>query len=585
MATYVGIAAGHVDPAVAVVHDGSVLAYVEEERLLRYKHAPHRYPVRALRWALRETGVEVSDIDAIAVAWDTDAFADGRIAAFYERLAADYRLDEATRRWQSQKLGSFTTAALQAHHARSWRRLFGEVSVPAVRGVPHHYVHAVQAGLQSGFDECVVLTADGSGDTECTVLWELRDGRLKPLRSITMPHSIGWFYAAITEYLGFHAYGEEYKVMGLAAYGEADAELAEKVARVLQPHPDGISYLLDPRFIHHGRHSHSGRFTDDMTELLGQPPRATGAEITGWHRAVARAAQQAVEDAMCRLVRWAVESTGLRHVAIGGGVANNVKMNAAIGDRSGAVATFAHPMCGDAGAAAGAALALSLEDGYPPEPLAHVALGPGLDEAQVEAELRRIGVAYERVDDPAAHTARELARGAIVGWVDGRMEAGARALGQRSILADPRDESMRDRVNEAVKMREPWRPFCPSIPAEVLGEYVTGNGDQRFMTVAGRATERLRRQAPAVVHVDGTVRAQAVDRSVLPAYHALLTGFGQLTGVPVLLNTSFNLAGEPIVCTVSDALRSFWSSALDMVVFGHFVVRKPLWVPETRSAG
>jgi carbamoyltransferase len=575
MSVYVGIAEGHVDPAVAVVRDGAVVAYVEEDRLLRYKHAPYCYPQRALDWALAQAGVSLRDVTAVAVPWDIEAFADGRIAESYRHLAHAGTLDEPTRRWQALRLREYAAPAVRARHERMWRRTLGDGPLPPVRGVPHHFAHAVQAGLQSPYQRSVVLTADGSGETECTVVWEHRDDHLTALRRLTMPDSLGWFYAAVTEYLGFQAYRDEYKVMGLAAYGEPDPDLTDRFARFVAPAPDGVGYRVDPAYVHRGRHSWSGRFTDALCDLLGAPPRPRHAPLTDRHRAVAFAAQQALEEACSRLAAWALRETGLSCLALGGGVAHNVKMNGALLARTGATSVFAHPLCGDAGAAAGAALALSLADGHRPEPLTHLALGPAVDEVTTLAELRRVRCRYRRPADVASEVARALAAGAIVGWVDGRLEAGPRALGQRSILADPRDERIRDRVNQVVKQRERWRPFCPSLTAPAAAGYLPDGPDLRFMTIACPATARLRRDAPAVVHVDGTVRPQVIDADVQPRYHRLVTEFGRLTGVPVVLNTSFNLAGEPVVATVTDALRTFWSSGLDLLVLGDVVVEKP----------
>lgn len=575
MTTYVGISAAPVDPSVAVVVDGELVSYVEEERLLRDKHASHRYPRLALRWALAEAGLRLDQVAAVAVPWDTEAFADGRIRAFYDTMARDHQLDEATRAWQAAKLSAYSTPTVSKNQQRVWRRMFGDIDLPPLRGVPHHFAHAVQAGMQSPFENSIVLTADGSGDTECTVLWEHRDQRLTRLRQIMMPHSLGWFYAAVTEYLGFEAYDEEYKVMGLAAYGRPNEDLARRFRQVLRPAADGVEYRIDPGYIHYGSHRYSGRFTDALVGLLGQTPRTVGSSIGQWHRDVAYAAQQAIQDALCRLVDWAIVETGVSRVALGGGVAANVIANGAILEGTEATSVFAHPLCTDAGVAAGAAMALSLWDGVPPERLNHVAVGPKVDNRSTQMELRRVGCTYEVVDDVAAATAAALANGAIVGWCDGRLEGGARSLGQRSILADPRLVGARDRVNAAVKMREPWRPFCPSMPIEAAADYLIGSGDYRFMTVGCRATQRLRNDAPALVHVDGMVRPQTVENTILPRFHHLLTEFGRITSVPVLLNTSFNLAGEPIVATVRDALRTFWSSGLDLLVIGDIIVRKP----------
>lgn len=571
---YLGIMTGPHDPAAAIVRNGRVLALADEERFIRHKHAFGVYPVNAVRYCLDAAGAGLEDVHRIAVPWDVEAHSDGRIAGFYQKMADRWPVDAATRRWQQLQLASFNADAVRARHTQELRRATGAQRIPEVVGTAHHYTHAFQAAHESPFRDAVVVVLDGSGDVHSGTVWAKRGPDLELLREITMPHSVGWFYSAITEYLGFESYDGEYKVMGLAAYGRPRPEMDELIARVLGPDDDGVGYVLDPEYIHYGAHTYSGRFTDRLPELLGRPPRAASEPIEQWHRDLALAAQRATEQAAVRLVAWAVAQTGISRVCLGGGVAMNVKMNTRIAAMPEVTGVFAHPACSDNGAAAGAALAACYQEtGVLPRPLRSMALGPGYADA-VKDTLERVKVDYETPDDPVEVIARELAAGAVVGWFSGRMEAGARALGQRSILADPRSEAARDRVNEVIKYRNAWRPFAPSIPQEHVADYTDGTGDSRFMMMAFPAGDRLRRDAPAVVHVDGTSRIHGVVAEDAPEFHRLLVRFGQLTGVPVLLNTSFNVAGEPIVCSPLDALRTFWGSGLDVLVLENHLVRK-----------
>ncbi|NED99846.1 carbamoyltransferase family protein [Phytoactinopolyspora halotolerans] len=572
---YIGISEGPVDPAAAVVRDGHVVAYAEEERLVRVKHAYGRYPIRALRYCLDSAGVTLCDVAAVGIGWNVDEYTDGTVGEFFAYLASIWPVDHATQRWQRATMERFTRRALVARHHRQWRRHFGDIAMPPITWAPHHFTHAFQASMQAPFDPALVLTVDGSGDVHTTVLWLRSGARLERLREIRMPHSLGWFYAAFTEYLGFDAYDGEYQVMGLAAHGSPDAALAAAVGKVLLPAEDGIEFRLDPSYIHYGTHSWSGRFTDALVDLLGRPPRSPGAEVDGWHRDLAFSVQRALEEAACRLVRWGVERTGVRSLCIGGGVGLNVAMNARLLEDSGVERLFAHPLCADSGAAAGVALAVcARETGAAPEPLTTLALGPEFGEHEIKAVLDGCHLDYDRPIDLAEAVARDLAAGWIVGCFQGRMEAGPRALGQRSILADPRSVTIRDRVNEAVKQREDWRPFGPAVLAEAEPRYFGHGHDSRFMTLALRANQRLVDEAPAVVHTDGTARAQLVHRESSPELHAVLTAFGRLTGVPVLLNTSFNVKGEPMVCTPQDAIRTFFATGLDALAIGPYLVRK-----------
>jgi len=575
MLSFAGIFEGHWDPTASIVQDGQITAHAEEERFVRLKHAPRMYPINALKDCLNGTGLKPGDISAIAVNWDTDSYTNGSMKAFFEQLNQQWHVDSNTIRWQQYVLNNFNSENVRRHHEDQWRRAFGDIQVPPIYPLPHHYVHCLHAFLQSPFNKALCITVDGSGDRHCTVLWDCNGTSMRAIREICMPHSLGWFYAAFTEYLGFKAYNGEYKVMGLAAYGQPDGQLRKKVSKVLSVARDGIEYRLNPRFIHYGKRTWSDRFTDDLVELFGRPMRLPDEPITAWHKNLAYTVQDALEESMCRLAMWGIDQLGVGDICVGGGVGLNVKMNSRLFSITGVRSFFAQPLCSDGGAAAGAALGACWKlTGCRPKPLTTLALGHQESDASIRKTLERCRIPYERVEQITEAVADELAAGRIVGWFQGPMEGGPRALGQRSILADPREATTRDHLNTTIKFREDWRPFCPSIPAEDAGKFLKRHTHGSFMNIAFEATDAFAKCAPAVVHVDGTVRVQLVDKVVLPQFHQLLRAFEHRTGVPALLNTSFNVKGEPIVCTFRDALRTFYSTGLEVLAAGPFLVRK-----------
>jgi carbamoyltransferase len=567
-----------IDPAAALIDNGRIVAYVEEERLLRNKHAANLFPIRSIEACLSLGRVGLGDVDAIVYGWDAPRYGSGDMARFYDEINRRYPPDAATERWQQRNVGHFAPASLRRTLVANLVRHFGiePAGVPAMEFHPHHKSHAAAAFFLSPYPEALVLTVDGSGDSDCTTVWRGRGTALEPLHRSELPHSLGWFYAAITEYLGFDAYDGEYKVMGLAAYGRDNLELRAKLATIVRPGPRGFDYEVDPAFIHHGAHTYSDRFTDRLPALIGLPPRQGPRKLEPIHEDLAFEAQRLLEETVIRLIGHFQRETGLAALCIGGGVGLNVKMNSRLRRLGVFDRVWAFPIPSDSGLAIGAAIGHEVAaTGVRPPPLDHLYLGPSFDDNDIEQQLRQCGLAYHRPEDLAAATADLLGDGKVIGWFQGRMEGGPRALGGRSILADPRTIAARDRVNAAIKFREYWRPFCPSLTIESAEQYLVKPEAAPFMIVAFEATELARRTVPAVVHVDGTVRVQTVDATTAPRYHAVLEAFERKTGVPVVLNTSFNVKGEAIVCTPRDAIRCFSATGLDALVIGAFIVDKP----------
>jgi carbamoyltransferase len=545
------------DSAACIARDGHILFAVAEERLSRLKHDA-RFPSLSIEACLAAAGIRADQLDFVCFGWppaieamkhDLKCMATGALPLTYIDLVSTVRRNlNHTRKQNGKKqfLARFPTKA-------------------QFRFVEHHLAHAISAYSFSGFDDAAVLVLDGRGAWEASSLWHGRDGRLEHVWTIPWPNSLGLFYAQFTQYLGFQPYSDEWKVMGLAPYGEPGINLRDFII------PDDNPYKVSTRLLLDDKPAPLA----GITARLG-PQREAESEIDPKHKNLAFAVQDACEEAMMTLARAAVAKTGSRNICLAGGVALNSKANGKILSSGIVDRIFVQPAAGDDGVCLGAALAPYLDNGgkLPMHKMRHAYLGAENSDEEIEKALTTYKLRATRVADPAAAAAEMLANGKILGWVQGRMEFGPRALGARSILADPRDPEMNAKVNNAVKFREWWRPFAPSMLAEVAGEYIESATDSPFMILTAQVKPEKRAVIPSVTHVDGSARPQTVERDVNPLYWRLIREFGNRTGVPVVMNTSFNLRGEPIVSTPTDAVRTFFSSGMDALVIGSFVVEK-----------
>jgi len=551
MPTWVlGLSAFYHDAAACLLRDGEVVLAVEEERLSRVKH-DHGYPARAIAACLDAAGIAAADVDAVVFYEKTlpklERQLDAWIRAFPRSMRAfvrsmsrylDGRLD--LRRWLERR-GGFRGDIL-----------FSE----------HHLSHAAFAFFSSPFDEAAVLVVDGVGEWATTSVWSAGPEGITPEREIHFPDSLGLFYSVITAHLGFQVNEGEYKVMGLAAYGEDT--FADEMQALLALAEDG-SFRLSTRLVDlAGR----DRLSTAALEALLGPPRAPGAPIEQRHRDLARSAQRHLEEALLRIEATLPEGLPLCYA---GGVALNGAANARLAARRPLFVPFAP---GDSGAAIGAAyVGWHLAGGHARSARrASPYLGPAFDAAACAAAARAEGLDARPLAELGGDgfVADRLAAGAIVGWVHGRMEFGPRALGARSILADPRRPEMRDAINARIKRREPFRPFAPAVLEERAPDFFESDTLEPVPWMTRILPVRPERRADlgAVVHVDGTARLQTVAAEDAPRLHALIAAFAARTGVPALLNTSFNVAGEPIVCSPGDACRCFRAAGLDGLVLG-----------------
>jgi carbamoyltransferase len=578
-----GLSFGFHESAACLVQDGRLVFACAEERLSR-KKLDSAFPVRAIQAALDFAGLTPGDVDHIAIGWPRpwEGYAHSL------KLLLTGRMPASLMRWERLLLG-FAKAIRHRGGELDFIRAFGRPR-HKVHFIHHHLAHALSAYCLSGFDEAAVLVADGCGAREATTLWHAADGEaprgrvgvrasagrgslkaerrglggLWLLEQIDYPNSIGLFYARLTQFLGFQPFSDEWKVMGLASYGQPTFDLS----RLIRVTEDGYE-LAARRFF--------GRRDDDLSALeivLG--PKRNGEELSARHQDLARSAQDACEAALHALLRRLTRLTGCRRLCLAGGVALNCKANGEL-LRSGLIDDiYVQPAAGDDGTCIGAALAVYPKLGLPlpRQPLGHTYLGPEFSNEQIENTLQVFKLPYRRVANPAHIAAELLAANRLVGWFQGRMEFGPRALGNRSILAHPGFRENTDRVNEAVKFRESWRPFAPSVLEEEAPRYFNDFYHSPYMILSFWANKRRASEIPAVVHVDGSCRVQSVTRAANPLYYALLQRFHALTGLPVVLNTSFNLKGDPIVCSPRDAIQTFYTSGLDDLVIGDFVVSK-----------
>ena len=571
------------DAAAALVDGGRIVAACEEERFSREKHTG-KFPAKAIDYCLRAGGMQtVSELTLVC---------------FYHSLSQMFRremLDTNRERMRPHTRVAFQTALavmrtwnrVTGHGDQRSQRVFrkrtGVLPEPGrFRVIPHHLCHAASAFYPSPFEEALVLTLDAQGESSSGMLAIGRGNRLTIEKQLFAPNSVGYLYACLTAFLGFGV-GDEYKVMGLAPYGDPSRFRAffEGFVRGAE---DG-SFSVDPNLllwlIVRDALCPAGRlYPRALTDVLGSP-RGADDPIDQRHADIAAALQEALERAVLRLLEHARLATGLRELCLAGGVALNCTLNGKIA-RSGIFdRVWVQPAAHDAGTSLGAALYgyHALLDGERrPMARAPVYLGPEFGAAGVSRAILEHApdIRFTRPADLYETVARALAEGRIVGWFQGRGEWGPRALGNRSILADPRRADMKDRVNGAVKMRESFRPFAPSVLREHADAWfdLRGVTESPYMLFAVPVHEAVRARIPAVTHVDGTARVQTVRQEDNPRFHALLRAFHEITGVPVLLNTSFNVNGEPIVGSPEDALRCFLGTKIDLLVMGETVIEK-----------
>lgn len=549
-----GISAHFHDSASCVLRDGELIAAAQEERFSRIKHDA-ALPAAAARFCLEAAGLTMADVDCVA---------------YYENPARKLDRQLCMVLADLKNLSKRPPPRLDANRAeRDIRRVLGFHGPIHYSG--HHLSHAASAFYYSGFDQAAILTADGVGEWDTTSYGAGQGKDVSIFETVAFPDSLGLLYSSITGFLGFEVNEGEYKVMGLASYGSP--RLADEVRKLVVT-ADGGQFRLCEKYFDFNRLDRM--FSDELAGLLGHPPRAPGEPVTEFHRDLARSLQAVLEEILLEKVHYLHGRVPSENLCMAGGVALNCVANGRILREGPFRRMFVQPAAGDSGCCLGAAAAAHVElTGRRPESraMSHVFLGPRYSDSDIRPLISLLPGARDfsaDVDGLLRATAGRLAAGKIVGWFHGGMEFGPRSLGARSILADPRAADMQDRVNRLIKKREEFRPFAPAVLESEAREHFDLDHPSPFMLETCPVRSRL--ELPAITHVDGSARVQTVDEASHPRFAALLKAFSSLTGCPILLNTSFNMAGDPIVCSPMDAMACFIRSELDSLVLEDFIV-------------
>jgi carbamoyltransferase len=560
------------ESAASLIRDGEIVAAAEEERFSRRKHHSG-FPYKALQYCLDQAGISIADVAHIGLYWKPWVLRQKALQTLKSLAISPDMFKARVARGVVQAGDSYPRMLRYPHHIR---KHFGP-SQFKFHFLEHHLCHAASAFFVSPFEEAAILTMDGAGEDTTTLFGLGEATRIKRLKRIQLPHSLGQFYSAVTNYLGFNmAEGDEWKVMGLAAYGEP--EFYDFFSRrVLTVNGNGDFHFNIRVLDHHLAKRY--QFSEEAIGILG-PPRRPDEDLTERHQNIAASAQVAFEDAVLHLLQHLYEQTHQENLCLAGGCALNSVANGRVMRESPFKRFFIQPAAGDAGCSLGAALLVYHQLLQQPRALQmqHAYYGPGFTSEQCAAALRRAGLPFETLRDEELlpRVAGMIAEGSIVGWFQGRMEFGPRALGNRSFLADPRRADMRELLNKKVKLREWFRPLAPSMLEEVATDVFGRPHQDPFMITVLPVTDGQQARTPAVVHVDGTARPQTVSRKINPRYWQLIHEFQCLTGVPMLLNTSFNIQ-EPIVCSPDDAIKTFQGASFDALVLeNHLVTRDAL---------
>lgn len=573
--TILGINAYHADSSAAIFVDGKLIAATEEERFTRVKHWAG-FPALAVKFCLKEAGISLEQLDHIAIGRDPKAKFKNKMAFLAKNPLANVGM----------VMDRLKNAKNVASLEEEFEKAFGvsaELIKPKIHQVEHHRSHLASAFFASPFEEAAILSIDGSGDFTTTMIATGKGNKIEVLDSVDFPVSAGLFYTAFTQYLGFPHYGDEYKVMGLAPYGEA--KYVDEIKQMLHFTDDGL-FSWDQKYFTHATKIKLGYddniptvsqlFTSKMEDMFG-PARQKGDELTQKHKDLAASVQRVCEQLIMHILNHLHKKTGLKNVCIAGGVAQNSVANGKVLSSTPFEKVYIPSAGHDAGISMGAGLYLynHILDNPRAEPIYSAYTGSRFTNEEIEAYLKSRDIAYTRLEDDELYDriTDKLLEPGVVGWFSGRAEFGPRALGARSIIADPRNAKAKDLLNSKIKRRESFRPFAPSILSEYVGEYFTIVEDVPFMEKVLPIKPEKHAEIPAVTHVDGTGRLQTVMKDVSPRYYALIEAFRKKTGTPILLNTSFN-ENEPIVNSPEEALNCFLRTDMDMLVMENIILEK-----------
>ncbi len=527
-----GVMAGNQDGAAALMMDGKLIAAAEEERFVGVKFANGLLPKNATQFCLKQARLSIHDLDGIVF-----------VGATYTNF------EEILRRYFEFHFGY----------------------APPIKLVDHHTAHAASTFYGSGWERALIFTMDYSGDRKSTTISVGAEGRIEMIEQMLKPNSLGIYYSAVTQYLGFQKDSDEYKVMGMAAYGKPVYDLSN----ILEVTPTG--YHFHHEFI---RGVASNMPAPSKQERLFDvfplpfPARLPGSAITQTHFDLAASAQAQLENAVVQMIKHYVRQTGIDKVCLAGGVALNCLMNQKIRESGVVRELYVPPVCSDAGLALGAAYLQTARSGKTPQRLEHAYWGPEFSADEIRFVLDRAGVAYRETSDPVAVALQKILGGKIIAWFQGRMEYGPRALGNRSILANPQIAEMKDTINQKVKFREEFRPLAPAVLHVQGARYFRGYVDSPYMTQTFAAKALAQQNAPAIVHADGTSRLQSVHAATNPLFHELITQVEKHAGVPMVLNTSLNAYNDPMACEPYQALRTFFTTGLEALIMGNFLLEK-----------
>ncbi len=601
MSVVVGINAFGQNPSACLVLNGQLVSFSHEERFNRLKGSYGLFPSLALNWCLQSNKLNLDEVDYIAINWDCQKYPKTIVKNLISFKAKEFFSNEKTKVSNSSRHNFMTIYdCLYGYSPEHFRKkIYDGIKEAGIKGtikeivfVDHHLSHAYQSYYQSNFNDSLVLVADGHGEDNCVSGYKVQNNQFSKILNYKIPYSLGWYYCGFTSYLGFKGNRDEGKFMGLAAFGESRADKnpwLSRLEKIIKITKDG--YELNPYYFKMGNTDYHPRFTNALVDfIVSYNPKLIPislnekCEINGSlqnkylleeYVDLAYAVQTKLEEAVVSLVKKMIVETQTKKLCLSGGIFMNCKVNHAIYKHAGVEDIFIHPASSDDGSPIGSALYLSSQLGFNVRnALRTVQYGATFNNQEILNTIKACGITYKSCDDIASDVAQLLHQEKFIGWFQGGAEMGARALGGRSIISSPIKDNIKERLNNQVKYREAWRPYCPSMLCEFKDNYLDKSPESPFMIMASEATGLMSKVAPATVHIDNTVRPQTVKQEDLPLWYQLIENYYKLSGHPIILNTSFNVRSEPIVNSPIDAIRTFYSTGLNALAIGDYLITK-----------